>query len=140
MADELAHRDATAAAIAAYKSVLREVIDRRPSGTRRRLANVLGKHRSFITQITNPTYPVPIPASHLNAIFEICHFAPAEAKQFLDAYHRAHPGRANAAGLEPGMRVLMLPVPDLGEARNRAFDALVTDLVGRLARHAEDEA
>ena len=50
--------------IAAYKTILKEVLDSRPSGTRSRLAAALGKNRSFVTQITGPAYPVPIPASH----------------------------------------------------------------------------
>ncbi len=37
--------------IAAYKAILRDVLDRRPSGMRQRLAEALGKNRSFITQI-----------------------------------------------------------------------------------------
>jgi len=43
------------AAIRAYKSVLSTVIEQRPSGARQRLADALGKHRSFVTQITSPT-------------------------------------------------------------------------------------
>jgi hypothetical protein len=56
----------------------------------------------------------------------------------MDAYQRAHPGRASGLSGDAGQRVLSLTVPDLGEARNRAFDALVTDLVARLARHEEE--
>jgi len=43
--------------IAAYKAILRDVLDKRPSGMRQRLAEALGKNRSFITQIANPAYP-----------------------------------------------------------------------------------
>ena len=32
--------------IAAYKAILRDVLDRRPSGMRQRLAEALGKNRS----------------------------------------------------------------------------------------------
>ena len=42
------------AAVAAYKRILADVLDRRPSGTRQRLAAALGKNRSFVSQITNP--------------------------------------------------------------------------------------
>ena len=42
------------------------MLDNRPSGTRLKLAAALGKNRSFVTQITNPAYPVPIPAQHLD--------------------------------------------------------------------------
>ena len=74
MNSELARNDKTAS-IEAYKSILRNVLDRRPSGTRHRLAIALGKNRSFISQISNPAYPVPIPAPHLDIIFEICRFS-----------------------------------------------------------------
>ena len=48
-----------------YKRILLRVLDLRPSGTRQRLADALGKNRSFVSQITNPAYPVPIPPRHL---------------------------------------------------------------------------
>ena len=41
-------------AVSAYKRMLLGVIDRRPSGTRQRLATALAKNRSFVSQITNP--------------------------------------------------------------------------------------
>ena len=43
-------------AVAAYKQILRTVLDQRPAGIRRRLADVLCKNRSFITHLSNPTY------------------------------------------------------------------------------------
>ena len=51
----------------------------------------------------NPAYPVPIPAPHLEIIFEICHFPPAEKRAFLEAFEQAHPNRqpAGARGAEP---------------------------------------
>ncbi len=73
------------------------MLDRRPSGTRQRLANALGKNRSFVSQISNPAYPVPIPAPHIEIIFDICHFSPAERQAFLDAFQRAHPNRSSRA-------------------------------------------
>ena len=57
--------------VAAYKSILQAVINNRPSGTRQRLAAAIGKNRSFVSQITNPVYPTPVPAQHLEAIFSI---------------------------------------------------------------------
>ena len=50
----------------AYKTLLREVLDNRPSGTRSCLAAALGENRSFVTQITGPAHPVPIPAGHID--------------------------------------------------------------------------
>jgi len=55
----------------------------------------LGKHKSFVSQITNPAYSVPIPATDLATIFEICHLSPAEREQFLTDYRAAHPDRAS---------------------------------------------
>lgn len=82
--------------VAEYKVILRRVLDNRPSGTRLKLAAALGKNRSFVTQITNPAYLVPIPAKHVAIIFEICHLSGAERAAFLEAYGRAHPGRLRA--------------------------------------------
>ena len=90
--------EAGAPTVAAYKRVLQDVLERRPSGMRQRLAVALGKNRSFISQISNPTYPTPIPAQHVEAIFEICHFSPPERERFLDAYRQAHPQRLRTLG------------------------------------------
>lgn len=79
--------------VGAYKWILRDLIDLRPSGTRQRIAAALGKHKSFVSQITNPAYSVPVPAKHLSTIFELCHFSPEERRHFLAAYSEAHPGR-----------------------------------------------
>ena len=53
--------DAAPGATAAdYKRVLQEVCDNRPSGTRGRLAIALGTNRSFVSQLVNPVYAMPI--------------------------------------------------------------------------------
>ncbi|MGO7624061.1 hypothetical protein ACC687_38795, partial [Rhizobium ruizarguesonis] len=57
-------REDTEDSIIAYKSILAQIIDNRPSGTRQRLSTALGKHLSFVTQITSPTYATPLPARH----------------------------------------------------------------------------
>ena len=80
-------------AVAEYKRIFKEVLDSRPSGMRIRLAHAMGKNRSFVSQISNPAYPVPIPVQHLNTIFDVCHFPPAAKDAFLRAYARAHPRR-----------------------------------------------
>jgi hypothetical protein len=79
--------------VVAYKRLLQQILDRRPSGMRQRLAEALGKNRSFITQISNPAYPTPILPQHAERIFEICHFATHEREEFLAAYYEAHPRR-----------------------------------------------
>ncbi len=135
MDDETLPRDARALSVAAYKALLRDVLDRRPSGTRQRLANALGKNRSFVSQISNPTYLVPIPAPHIDVIFEICHFSPGEKKTFLEAFNRAHPNRLKPRRGSHGVRTLKLEVADFGDpGTNREFDELVRDTARRLSR------
>lgn len=80
-------------AVAEYKRIFKEVLDARPSGMRIRLAHAMGKNCSFVSQISNPAYPVPIPIQHLNTIFDLCHFPPHARSAFLQAYARAHPRR-----------------------------------------------
>jgi hypothetical protein len=123
-----------------YKTLLRNVLDRRPSGTRQRLANALGKNRSFVSQISNPAYPVPIPAPHIEIIFDVCHFSPAERQAFLDAFQRAHPNRIKPRRGAHGLRTLKLEVADFGDAAtNREFDELVRETARRLSRLMHNE-
>jgi len=127
-------------AVAAYKHVLKRVVDTRPSGTRHRLAIALGKNRSFISQITSPVYAVPIPMQHLEAIFEICHFTAGEKREFLAAYGAAHPRRLDLARKPVGTRKLTLTLRDLGDARrNQMLDEAITEMARRLVRFAEEE-
>ncbi|MFI4997119.1 MAG: hypothetical protein ACHQAQ_15230 [Hyphomicrobiales bacterium] len=128
-------RDLKTVHVEAYKTILRNILDRRPSGTRQRLATALGKNRSFVSHISNPAYPVPIPAPHLEIIFEICHFAPAEKRTFLEAFAQAHPNRLKQARSGPNLRILRLEVFDFGdEGKNREFDELVREMARRLLR------
>jgi hypothetical protein len=127
-------REETEDAIIAYKSILAQIIDNRPSGTRQRLATELGKHRSFVTQITSPTYATPLPARHLATIFRVCHFSSAEQERFLGAYQAAHPGKLPEPGPAERLRHLSLMVPDLGDERkNRLLEEAVTEFVQKIA-------
>ncbi|MCX7350396.1 MAG: hypothetical protein NTZ54_13030 [Alphaproteobacteria bacterium] len=124
-------------AVSAYKRMLLGVIDRRPSGTRQRLATALAKNRSFVSQITNPAYSTPIPASHLAQIFEVCHFSGPERQEFTRLYARAHPKKMLA---ERPARAAVVELPDLGdEARNLKLHGLVSAFVRDIARLIEDE-
>jgi len=126
--------------VGAYKGVLKRVLDTRPSGTRHRLAIALGKNRSFISQIANPVYAVPIPVQHLETIFEICHFTAADRREFLAAYAEAHPRRLDLVRKAAGTRKLVLTVPDLGDARrNRLLDETIAEIARRLARFSDDQ-
>ena len=73
--------------IAAYKTTLRRFIDQRPSGIRRKIAEVTGTHKSFISQITNPSDATPLPARHIDGIFAVCHLSPEEKQAFLKVKH-----------------------------------------------------
>jgi hypothetical protein len=126
-------------AVAAYKAVFKSVLDKRPSGMRLRLADALGKNRSFISQISNPIYATPIPAQHLNTIFQLCHFSAAEKAAFLEAYGAAHPQRADQMKGGREERTLTLQLPSLGNAKKDGLlDALLQDFVRRLAALVRD--
>jgi len=126
-------------AVAEYKTILREVLDARPSGTRQRLADALGKNRSFVSQIANPLYATPIPARHLDIIFDICHFPPAMRERFLAAYSRAHSSRLAQTHAASKLRRRTLLLPDLGNIeRNEKLDTLVADFARKLAKLLEE--
>lgn len=110
-------RDAKAAYVEAYKTILRNVLNQRPSGMRQRLATALGKNCSFISHITNPANPAPIPAPHLDIIFEICHFSPADRRSFLESFDLAHPNRARYSREAASLRALKIEVYDFGDAK-----------------------
>ena len=125
--------------VAIYKQLLKDALDRRPSGMRQRLATAIGKNRSFVSQISNAAYPTPIPAEHVDKILEVCHFAPEERAAFLKAYRDAHPRRVPHAEPAPDVRKLTVEVPDFADPdRNRAFDRAVEDAVRNLSRLMSD--
>jgi hypothetical protein len=127
-------------AVAAYKRIFKEVLDNRPSGMRLRLAHAMGKNRSFVSQISNPAYPVPIPVQHLNTIFDVCHFPPPTKTAFLEAYARAHPRRIGQLDEIPRERIITLHLPDLGSSkRNAQLEALMQEFARRLATILQDE-
>jgi hypothetical protein len=124
--------------VAAYKEILSDVLDRRPSGTRQRLAVALGKNRSFVSQICNPAYAVPIPAAHLDLIFEIGHFSSDERRRFLAAYLTAHPNRPALIHASHKIKPHTVYLPDLGDAtRNQELDRMLADFVHRMTRLIE---
>jgi hypothetical protein len=127
-------------AVAAYKKILSDVIDRRPSGTRQRLATALGKNRSFVSQITNPSYAVPIPVAHLDIIFEVCHFSLEERRNFISAYLLAHPNRPAPIHAAHKVKAHTVYLPDLGDDdRNARLHTLISDFVRQVAKLLEDE-
>jgi hypothetical protein len=122
-------------AIAEYKALLRAYIDRRPSGTRQKLAEAFGTHKSFISQITNPNYRVPLPAQHIPALFKVCRLNAQEQRDFLEVYARAHPGQYGAiedlASVEKD--VVRIPLPHFeNPALREQVEQLVKDFSERV--------
>jgi hypothetical protein len=124
--------------VATYKRLLQEYIDRRPSGLRLKIAKAIGKHRSFVSQITNPVYPIPVPARHLEAIFRICHLAPEERQAFMAAYEAAHPCHPREGRRAPRKarerRVIEIDLPVLGDP---ALEREMEDFLRHMARQLE---
>jgi len=119
--------------VAAYKALLRELVARRPSGTRQKIAAATGTHPSFISQITNPALRVPLPAQHIPAVFRVCHFSTEERAAFLKLYAEAHPAQSAAMEeLAAGERdVVRIVLPELGEARQEV-EALIREVADRV--------
>src|ERR1700756_511297 len=124
--------------VAAYKRLLQEYIDRRPSGLRLKVAKAIGKHRSFVSQITNPIYPIPVPARHLEAIFRICHLAPEERQAFLAAYEAAHPNHPRAEPRSPRKsrerRIVEIEMPVVDDPE---IEREMDELLRQVARQIE---
>ena len=124
--------------VAGYKRVLQCVLEKRPSGTRQRLATALGTNRSFVSQMANPAYAMPIPSQHLDVVFELCHFSQAERDAFLEAYVLAHPDRRDGGHATSRTRSITVTVADLGDAvKNRALDEMVVRFARQIGRFAE---
>lgn len=126
-------KDGTEDLIKAYKVLLSAIIDKRPSGTRQRLADALGKHRSFITQMTGVAYPTPVPERHLAAIFSICHFSNDEQFAFLEAYDAAHADRAGREIEFGRLRLLSIMVQDFGDGeKNSKYDEAIAEFARKM--------
>ncbi len=124
--------------VAAYKTYLRDCIDRRPSGLRQRLAAALDKHKSFISQITSPGYTVPIPSGDVTTILEVCHLSPEERRRFLALYRRAHPKQAPSAGAGPAPHRIHIDLPAFADlATAIEVETLIRDFAARVTRLAQ---
>jgi hypothetical protein len=121
--------------VAAYKTLLRELVARRPSGTRQKIAAATGTHPSFISQLTNPALRVPLPAQHIPTVFKVCHFSAEERAAFLRLYARAHPSQSSAmdelAAIDRD--VVRIAVPDFGDPRlRREVETLIREFAERV--------
>jgi len=119
------------APITAYKTCLREIINLRPSGLRIRIAQVLGTHKSFISQITSPTDPTPLPRKHIDPMLNECHATEEERKRFLGYYNSAHPDSKTRqiAPISPSntkRKVIEIEIVCLADrTRQRRLEALI---------------
>jgi DNA-binding transcriptional regulator YdaS (Cro superfamily) len=121
--------------VAAYKALLRTLVARRPSGTRQKMAAATGTHPSFISQVTNPSLRIPLPAQHIPAIFKACHFSGDERREFLDLYARAHPAQFSTIDELSQIErdVIRIPVPDLGDPEiRREVEETIREFATRL--------
>lgn len=82
-------------AVKAYKQLLRSYLESRPPGIRRKISIAIETDRSFVSQITNPKYPAPIPPQHVSKIMAACDLTSMERTEFLEAYRQAHPVRSD---------------------------------------------
>ncbi len=142
MSDPADTRAQVEQAVVAYKTLLRDLIDLRPSGTRQRLAAALGTHKSFISQITNPAYRVPLPAQHVATILKICHCSPEERSAFVEAFRAAHPAQAGvleANGPAGGMTLQIEIPPFRDPGRQERVAEAIQEIAKRIIAVAGDD-
>jgi len=118
--------------VANYKMILRSIIDQRPSGMSQRLSEALGINRSFVSQISNPTYKIPVPYKHLDTIFKVCGFSAKQKESFLEEYYLAHPKYANGSTVSGKTAVHYDRTLSLPSTGNKRVDAEIDKMVIQL--------
>lgn len=123
--------------IVAYKTLLREYLNRRPSGIRKKISSAINTHRSFISQVANPNYRVPLPAQYVPTLMAVCQFTADEQETFLAAYSAAHPGQARIAhgasvGDNSSVTVDLSAIPN--EADRIAVSAAIHEMADSMVR------
>ena len=126
-------RDAPADAVADYKAILKAVLESRPSGMRQRLAEAIGKNRSFVSQISNPSYQVPIPARHVVAHLRDLPLLAARAGGISQGLFAGPSGPARRRGRRPA-RAQDHPraAGSRQPSKNQELETLIFDFVHRL--------
>ena len=124
--------------ISEYKRLLRDVIERRPSGLRLKISEALGTHKSFVSLITNPNDPTPVPSRHIPTLLSLCQFQPAEEATFLAAYQAAHKtkGQRRSPRSRAGTsdRVVEIRVPSFSDSRKqKEFEAMLRQFAQSVA-------
>lgn len=125
--------------VGSYKSILRSYIEQRPSGLRQKLARVLGTHKSFISQITNPNDQTPIPARHLQAIFNVCHLSEDDKQRFIEAYILAHPSNEIYLGSpEKPSKIVEFRIPLLKDRKKqKTLELLISETIEKIVKLIE---
>lgn len=123
--------------IVAYKILLREYLNRRPSGIRKKISAAINTHRSFISQVANPNYRVPLPAQYVPILMDVCHFTTEEQETFLKAYSAAHPGQAlfARAAAKGDYRSITIDLSDIADEGTRiALSRSLTEVAREMVR------
>ena len=124
-------------AIKAYKLLLEEMVSRCPRGIKQEIATKLGTNRSFVSQVLNPEYAVPLPARHVSALLETCRASPDERAAFQAAFDRAHEGR-NRKVVTPASDCLQIPIPRFKkDATRREVSRVISDSADAIIRLAQ---
>lgn len=118
-----------------YKLLLQHFLERRSGGVQQTIADAIGKHPSFVSQMVSPAYEMPVPARYVQAIADHAGFTQPERDAFLDAYLQAHRDRTSEVlGLtdhNSDTWTLKLNLPALSSpAAQRLLEATIT----RMAR------
>jgi hypothetical protein len=101
---------------------------------RQRLADALGKHRSFVTQIISPAYSIPMPVKTFGGYLSRLPFQPGRAAAFLE---RLSPGASGGQDVDRIRHAQdaawSLIVPDFGDDKqNAALDRAVNDFIQKI--------
>lgn len=141
---ELASDQSKEKLVANYKRILQGYINQRPSGARIKIARKLNKNKSFVSQITNPSYTIPVPARHLSIIFDICHFSLKERETFLKAYTAAHPNyqyRVETDSVSSAdRRALSIEIPVLkNSTKQQKIETMIKEYAHQLFQLVSDD-
>ncbi len=97
-------------AVRQYKRILLRALERCPAGTRSRIARETGISKSFVSQIFNPSYDVPLPSKYVETVVGICDMNTDEAAAFQETYAIAHP-LVNGSKTGESEHELRIPLP-----------------------------
>jgi hypothetical protein len=120
--------------ISDYKVLIRSYLAIRPAGLRKKISEAIGTNRSFVTQITNPNYRVPIPSQYIHKIMDVCNLSPVERANFVKAYLEAHPSNVDLLGVQTSSDSETALTIDLSAVE----DATTREMIKRSLRNIAD--